>query len=101
AFTERVQRVDVVWACGEPRGMRDHSATRNPPSPLEAIIVQLFRRAVTVIGHQREAAIAWRSRLSANRPRPRSYRWRWIKSLALLSTSRRWSAALLCHRSAA
>jgi hypothetical protein len=65
-FNQSTQMVDVVRAGGQQRVVRNHPTAGDSQPQLEAVIIQLFRRAVTIVGEQLEAPITRRARVSAN-----------------------------------
>ena len=58
---------DVVGAGGQQGIVRDHPATGNPQTEVEAIIIALLRCAVSVVSFRPEPAIAGRAGVDTDR----------------------------------
>ena len=67
AFQERVQRVNIVWTCCQQRVVCDHPNARDAQTQFEAIVVQIFCRAIAKVGFLFKTMVAYGSGNDANR----------------------------------
>jgi len=65
------QQLNVMGSRGQQGKGGDHAAGRDAQTQLEAVVMQLLRRTVTIIGFRLKAAIASAARVDAHRQRQR------------------------------